>query len=1336
MPVDTALTPPALSDAKRRLLAQRLKGRSASVRQADRIQPRAAGSRTPISPDQYRLWLHASMQPELPTYNEAVTVRYRGTLEPGLLEAAFNQFLARHEAWRTSFTLDGEDVLQVIHPEVHLNLQQIDLTHLLPEEREPEALRLATAQAATAIDMKAPPLLRGLLLRVAPDDHRLCLVLHHILFDGLSLRRTFLPELAALYDALASGTAHPLDPNVLQYADYAAWREQQVAGPSVQRQLDHWKNRLAGDLPILRLPCDRPRTPQPTQAGATERFEIPADLTEALRRFSNAHGVSLYMTLFAAFKAVLFRYSGQQDLIVGAAADGRRRPELNGVMGYILDTFAVRTTPAADLPFTTYLAHVKQSLLEAFSAAEVPFERVVQAVCTNRDASCHPIFQVFFSYLPPVDASPAGWEIMPIHVNAGAAKFDIYLEADEHPTHVSGRILYSRDLFEPATIQRLFGHWQTLLEGICHTPNCALGDLPLLTPAETHQLLHTWNDRAVPLPATTLHGLVEAQADRTPAAAAVQFEDTTWTYAQLDGEATRIAHHLRHAGAAPGQLAALCIDRSHHLPACLLAILKTGAAYLPLDPDTPRSRVMLCLEDAAPAVLLTHRALAAELTVTPATTVLHLEDLLAAEPLPPTAAPLTLTPEDPAYVIHTSGSTGRPKAVEISHGAAVNLLLSIQREPGFQSTDALLAVTTISFDIATMELFLPLIAGGRLVIAGRRTAVDPTALAALLRTSKCTVLQATPATWRGLLAIDWPGQPGLRALCGGEPLTRDLAEALLARKLDLWNLYGPTETTIWSTASRVQSGSGSVSIGHPISNTTAYILDARQHPVPIGVPGELYLGGAGVANGYRGRPDLTADKFVTLPVANNHRIYRTGDYAAFRPDGTIECQGRADNQVKVRGYRIELEEVELHLNAHPHVAVAAARVWPDNTGGNRLSAYFVAKGESPTPADLRDFLNSRLPKYMLPSDLIELPTLPLTSNGKLDRKSLPAPVPSAPTGNSSAVLTEEEQKLARIWAEILGIESVGPEDNFFDLGGHSILLISLFARVNREFHATLPITTIFDTPTLAGLATLLREKARLSALVPVHTAGTQPPLFMTYSYLLYQGLSRALGPDQPFYGLRELDEDLDRSIEERAIRYIAEMRRIQPHGPYHVAGWCAAAPMAIETARQLLRAGEKVGTLLLFDSWLPGGEPSPWSKARSIVKKFSKLPKGQRLAHVKAKLARNGKRAAEAWLTKYATRFNRLAERTGLPLPRIKEDASVKTLSLLNITHIDPLPARITLLRASHSPLFFDTSETCGWERVAEHGVEVLWAPGDHETMFLGDNLKITANLVRDCLSR
>lgn len=1352
------------SEAKRRLLAQRLRGAASGSAQAERIPPRPSGTRTVLGPDQYNIWLDAMLHPDTPTYNETVTIFYAGEMDAALLEQAFNLFLARHEGWRTSFQLEHGEVLQVIHPEARIApLALIDLAHLPFEEADAESKRLATEQARRFLSLEVPPLIRATLVRLAPNDCRLHLTISHLIFDGYSIRRTFLVELATIYAALEAGDEPRLPAVELHYADYTKWRSQYLESAAIQTQLEFWRKQLAGDLPLMRLPSDRPRPATITHRGDVERFTLSLELTEAVRQLGNRYRASFYMTLLASLKALLFRYSGQNDIIVGSVADGRRHPELESMMGFMIDVFAVRSQPQASLPFSEYLVQVRQTVLESIAAAEVPFQRIVEAIGARRDQSHAPIFQTLFVLEPPQE--PFGkWSVAASEITLGASKYDLYIEADEHATYTGVSIDYSTDLFDAGTIRRMMGHWQTLLTAIAANPDTTLGELPILTAEERETLLVHWNDTATPVPATTMHGLVEEQASRTPDAPAVSFDGQTLTYAQLEREATQLAYALREAGATPGTLAAVFLDRSEHLPAALLAVLKTGAAYMPLDPGTPAARITLCIEDGNPPVVLTERSRLSDLPAS-AARVLVLEEILA-QPFPSSFTPAPVAPEDLAYVIHTSGSTGRPKGVELRHEGVVNFLLSMQSEPGFNAQDILVAVTTVSFDIAVLELFLPLITGGRVVIASRETILDPSRLAALLADSRATVLQATPAAWSALISMNWKGQKGLKALCGGEALKRSLADRLLALGLNLWNVYGPTETTIWSTVAHVKPGAGSINVGRPIANTTAYILDAEQQPVPIGVAGELYLGGIGVARGYRNKPELTAEKFVTPAVARGERIYRTGDYAVYREAGAIEIQGRSDNQVKIRGYRIELEDVELNLAQHPRVASAAAKAWPEPDGGYRLCAYLTGiDGPPPDTTELRQFLRGRVAEYMIPSEIVALDAMPLTSNGKIDRKQLAEPDHSAKAAAQLAVgvqgtLGAEELRLAQIWSELLHVDQIRATDNFFDLGGHSLLLLKLVRQVNKEFSIELTLARLFEAPTIAKLADVVRDLERKNvgegwnSLVALNPNGSKPPFFLVHSLMLYGRLPAALGADQPFYALQPLpfEEDPAGDYVERMLDdHIRQIKRIQPHGPYQIAGWCFAGWLAYEIARRLEADGERVTLLALLDSWCPyyvapSSEIAPvkmprrgiLARLRSLSFKFSfhwrqflRLPAGERAGYLRSSLR-------DLWaiysipIVRDAKSFlYQLYRRLRIPLPAMLRDSNVVTYSWLRSYQLQPYRGNLALIRPGDIAVPPDSDPNCGWRSLTTGQITTTFVPGDRSSMFLGHNLTLLAAALR-----
>ncbi|MGN6818575.1 MAG: non-ribosomal peptide synthetase, partial [Sphingomonas sp.] len=926
------------------------------------------------SADQRQVWLHAIMAPDMPLYNESITIHRFGSFDRGAMERSVNEILRRHEAWRTAFVEEKGVLVQRVREHQDIPLPYDDVSHLPEAERDAAALAIGQEDARRAIDLSDAPLFRARIIKLADDNHRLYFTLHHIIFDGVAIYRVIVPELAKLYDAFSRGAPSPLPMPALQYGDYAVWQQEHLKSAPIQRQIDYWRRTLADAPPKLELVGDRTKPARPTHAGSMEVFEIPNALIENLKQVGRRHGVTLYMTLLAAYHAQLHLYTGEDDIIVGGVTDLRRRPELENVVGYFLNTISLRAKPKGETRFSDFLIEVRDSVLGALAASEAPFDEVVRALDVKRQPGTHPLFNCLFSIEPPVDPFPAGWDLTQMDVVVGGAKFDLYLELDERQNEgMHGRFLYSTELFDPSTVRRMIGHYMTILEGIVADATLPLKDLPLLGAEERQHLLVDWNATEVAPPPALLPGAFRVQVAARPDAVAIRFGDQGVSYAALDARADAIASGLHEAGIKQGDLVGICLDRSPDMVAALLAVHRVGAAYLPLDPDFPAARLDYIARDAGAAALLSEKKLGHVLPDCPLPRLL-IDDMNATAKVPPVA----VAPDDLAYVLYTSGSTGNPKGVEISHGALINLLESFRATPGFTAEDSLLAVTTLSFDIAGLELFLPLISGGELILAPKSVTADPRQLDELFVSAEPSVMQATPATWRALIEAGWQGSPTLRILCGGEALPRDLAESLIQRSGELWNVYGPTETTIWSTVARVVPGDGPVPIGRPLANTSIHILDRYRNTAPIGVVGELFIGGAGLAQGYRHRPDLTAERFVTI---RGERLYRTGDLARYQPDGTILCLGRVDNDEKIRGYRVAVEEIEGALAEHPAIVAAAVRSWPDASGERALAAYLVTRGDDmPSRADLRAHLGKTLPDYMIPSHFEHLDALPMTPN--------------------------------------------------------------------------------------------------------------------------------------------------------------------------------------------------------------------------------------------------------------------------------------------------------------------------------------------------------------------
>jgi amino acid adenylation domain-containing protein len=1041
----------------------------------------------PLSFAQQRLWFLDQLDPGTALYNLPANLHLAGALDVPALERTLTEIVRRHEALRTVFRMFGESPRQVVLAPEPVPLPVTDLSGVEMGPGREAAKALAHEESIRPFDLAEGPLFRARLVRLGDEEHALLLGMHHIVSDGWSVG-VLIREIAAIYDAFSHGLPSPLPELPLQYADVAVWQRENLEGEVLDGQVAYWREHLAGAPAGLELPTDRPRGAVATYPGASVRFMLPLPLLDALRGVGRANEATLFMTLLSAWSVLLARWSGQRDVVVGSPIAGRTYSELEELIGFFVNTLALRARMEDDPTFRELLGRVRESTLGAYGNQDVPFERLVDELAPERDMSRAPLFQVMFlmQNMQVEAVERAGLRIGTLIADTELSKYDLSMAANETVHGLSVMIQYNTDLFDAETVERMAEGFRTLLAGVAADPDTRVSRLPLLPAEERARVLEQWNALPAHPAEGGMHGGFEAQAARTPDAVAAVWEGGSFTYAQLDAEANRLAHHLRGAGVGPETLVGLCTERGPQLVTSVLAVLKAGGAYVPLDPGYPAERLAYMLEDSGASVLVSEPALLRDVLrgLPAALRVVDLQaDAAAIAARPATPPGVVPHPDSPSYVIYTSGSTGRPKGVVVRHAGVANFLADFIRRPGFGADVRQVAMTTLSFDISVLELVLPLWVGARTVIATRDAAGDPARLSALIASSGATAMQATPTTWRMLLDGGWSPPAGMMLMTGGEALPRELAERLLASGARLWNLYGPTETTVWSSATEVVSGTGAVLLGGAIAGMAYYVLSPEGEPVPVGVFGELYIGGVGLGRSYLGRPGLTADRFVPNPFAGEPgaRMYRTGDRVRWRADGTLEISGRLDTQVKLRGFRIELGEIEAALREHPLVREAAVSVREDVPGDPRLVGYFVPMPEgAPTAAELRAALHARLPDYMVPGAFVRMEAMPLTPSGKTDRRALPAPdAADLPESAYEAPATPTETAVAEIWSDILRVPRVGATDNFFELGGHSLLATQVVARIRTVLTVTLPVRTLFEARTVRELAARVdAEKAK------------------------------------------------------------------------------------------------------------------------------------------------------------------------------------------------------------------------------------------------------------------
>ncbi|MEJ6479893.1 amino acid adenylation domain-containing protein [Nostoc punctiforme UO1] len=1356
------------------------------------ILPRAENAELPLSYAQQRLWFLDQFEPNNAIYNIPMALRLVGTLNQVALEQSLYEIINRHEALRTNFVIVDGKPSQLIQTQTNWTVSVVDLKHLSTTEQEIATQQLAQQQANQPFDLANQALVRATLIVLSETEHVLSVCMHHIVSDAWSMG-VFIQELAALYNAYSQGEPSPLTPLSIQYADFSIWQINWLQGEVLQTQISYWQQQLKAAPALLSLPTDRPRLAVQTFAGGHQEFALSVELSNKLTKLSQEQGVTLFMTLLAAFDTLLYRYTGTEDILVGSPIANRNRNEIEGLIGFFVNTLVLRTDLSGDRSFNELLGRVRLMAIDAYAHQDLPFEMLVEVLQPERDLSHTPLFQVMFALqnVPMSEIELADLTISSLPVESATAKFDLFLSIQNTGNGLVGVWEYNTDLFDASTIERMTGHFITLLSGIVANPEERISQLPLLSQTEQQQLLVEWNNTLTDYPRDkSIHQLFEEQVERTPNAVAVEFENQQLTYQQLNCRANQLAHYLKSLGVSADVLVGICVERSLEMVVGLLGILKAGGAYVPLDPNYPQERLAFMLEDAQVSVLLTQQSLLDRLPQHQASQVFLDTDWQLISQSSQDNLISCVQATNLAYVIYTSGSTGKPKGVALNQLALCNLILWQLQNNTISTGAKTLQFAPISFDVSFQEMFSTWFSGGKLFLITEELRRDTSALLGFLQ-EKAVERLFVPFVALQQLAETAVGSELVNShlreiITAGEQLQITPAISQWLSKLTdctLHNHYGPSESHViitFTLADPVEGWPLLPPIGRPIANTQIYILDRFLQPVPVGIAGELHIGGVSLAQGYLNRPELTQERFISNPFKrsrgageqgsrgetfNSDRLYKTGDLARYLPDGNIEYLGRIDNQVKVRGFRIELGEVEAVLSQHGDVEGCCIIAREDTPGDKRLVAYVVAhQNSTPTISELRQFLKAKLPDYMVPSAFVMLEEMPLTPSGKVDRRALPAPdLHSSNSDKYVAPRNQVELELTQIWSRILKVDKVGVKDNFFDLGGHSLLTPYLMAQIKQQFGKNIAIASLYQNPTIEQLATIVpfdSDSKSGSPLVILQPHGSKPPLFCLpgaagYPFYLYD-LARCLGSDQPFYSFQAIAPgeggELITQVEDVAARYIQELFVVQPQGPYFLAGHSFGGKLAFEMAQQLLRKGHKVALVAILDTTAPFHQNNPSAFDLDNTKWLAELADTIEVVYEKKMDCSVDTLESMVWEDQLKYVLERLKNADILPpddeiMQLNNMVRQLKANAVVNYVPKEIYPTKITLFRAKENVVKVDESNSevlseilqdlhWGWSKFSAEPVNVHFVPGNHVTMMNLPHVQVLAEKLKACIEQ
>jgi len=1318
----------------------------------------------PLSPGQKRLWFVENFEPGNRAYNMPFDYCIRGELDERIFEKSIQLLIERHGSLRTIIqTTDGEPVQKILES-IQFNLAVENLENLTETERSIALTRYSDENEMHLFNLEKGPLFIIKLLKPSPTDWTLLINMHHSITDGWSVK-VLVDELGLIYTALMQQKPVILPILPINYTDFSVYQNKCLANGLYGKQLDFWISELKGAPELLQLPMDFQRPKNQTYDGDEVQFILNSETTRQLQLFSQQHNGSLFVTMLSIFNTLISRYASQEEFLIGIPIAGRTFEEQESLVGMFINNFPLRVTPLDQMTFLEMLEMTKGKFYGAFENQNLPLDRLVEELRVARTPNISPLFQVMFNLLDMFDEeiSLDSSKMFMVDKRRHIAQFDLSLHIYETKGSLNCVLEYNTNLFKRSRIERMAGHFNELVISLMKAPDQKIKKIPILTEKEKEVTLGEWNATTVAFPREKcVHQLFEEQVLKTPDIIAIRDDRKAITYTELNEKSNRLARYLHDSGAVEGSLVSICMERSTDILVALLAVLKAGCTYIPLDPIYPKDRLALILEDGNPALMITEKKLLESLPQTD-TKNIFIEEYEAYNDYSGENTSFAVTPNTVAYLIYTSGSTGKPKGVQLEHFSVVNFLASMAKQPGITPDDIILAVTTISFDIAGLEMYLPILNGASIFVASQETSMNPDLLIQKIEESKATILQATPVTFRMLNSAEWGGAKGLKILCGGEAMPKELAYDLIDKCGELWNMYGPTETTVWSTVEKVEVNEndkiGYINLGKPIDNTFIYVLNTEFQPVPVGYPGELFIGGDGLARGYFNLPAMTQEKFLPDPFSDipGARMYRTGDLVQQTEEGKLEFLNRVDSQVKIRGFRIELGEIESAISQFSTIKNNVTIVREDIPGDKKLVAYIIKEDEEVDIVDLRQFLKTKIPDYMVPSAFVFIDQFPLTPNGKIDRKVLPTPVDAAPqqTKNYIAPQTETEKKLAAIWSDVLKIKQIGIDEDFFEIGGHSMVAVTLMVKIEKQLGVRLPLAILFDNSTIQDMALLIDQKSEQvnwGSLVPIRSKGSKRPLYLVHgaglNLLLYTTIVANLDPDQPVFGLQAKgldgeDEPLY-TIEEIAAYYNEEIFKVDKSGSYSLAGFSMGGQLAYEMARQLLEAGNKVSFLGVFDtvSENVSDRHIPFFKRyrlriirifcqiRWVIITFLKKPMDEKFAFAKLKWkSLKQKFTGDDYTLKHeGASLGKQSE-----LPKYLHKVHQANDLALNKYILPPYPGKLTLFRAMHQTFYIADPVKYGWAEYVKE-MEILDIPGEHSTIFAPPNDVLFAKELQKCL--